>query len=46
MWALVTTLLDILGLALIVAGFALWSIPAALIVAGIAVILVSWQVSR
>ena len=31
---LLTTLLELLGLALIVAGVGMWSIPAALVVAG------------
>lgn len=35
-----TTLLELLGLALIVAGVAVWSVPAALVAAGVA--LVAW----
>lgn len=40
---MLTTILDALAALLIVAGVALVSIPAALIVAGLAVGLVSWQ---
>ncbi|UUE19333.1 hypothetical protein [Microbacterium sp. J1-1] len=35
------TLLDAAGAALIVAGLALWSIPVALVVAGVAVLLIA-----
>lgn len=42
----VTTLLDIGGVGLVVAGVALLvSVPAALVVAGIAVLLLSWRLS-
>lgn len=40
-----TTALDVLGLALVVAGVSLWSLAASLIVAGVAVLLVSWRVA-
>lgn len=40
-----TTALDVSGLALIVAGVALWSIAAALIVAGAAALVLSWRLA-
>ena len=46
MKALLTTVLDVLGIALVVAGVALLSIPAAFIVAGVALLLVSWSAAR
>lgn len=38
-----TTVLDVTGLALVVAGVSLWSLAAALVVAGGALLLVSWR---
>ena len=46
MKALLTTVLDVLGIALVVAGVALLSIPAAFIVAGLALLLVSWSAAQ
>lgn len=43
---ILTTLLELLGVALIVAGVALWSIPLALIVAGVLLILFSFLLTR
>lgn len=40
-----TTVLDVLGLALVVAGVSLWSLAAALIVAGAACLVLSWRVT-
>lgn len=40
---MLTTSLDAAGAVLIVAGVALFSIPAALIVAGVACLLISWR---
>ena len=37
-----TTVLDILGITLVVSGVALLSIPAAIAVAGMALLLISW----
>lgn len=42
---MLTTVLDVLGAALIVAGVAFVFWPAALIVAGIALLAVSWRAS-
>lgn len=42
---MLTTILDVLALLLIVAGFALWSVPAALVVAGVGVGLISWMLA-
>ena len=39
----VSTLLDVVGTALVVAGVAFFSVPAALIVAGVAVLFMSWS---
>lgn len=41
-----TTLLDLLGAALVVAGLALWSVPVALVVAGAFLLLASWRGSN
>lgn len=43
---MLTTLLDLLGIALIVAFAALVWWPAALLIAGIACLFVSWQLTR
>lgn len=40
-----TTALDVLGLALIVAGVSLWSLAAALVVAGAAFLVLSWRLA-
>ncbi|WP_292729631.1 hypothetical protein [Microbacterium sp. UBA837] len=40
-----STILDILGALLIVAGVALWSIPVALVVAGVAVLLAAHPIT-
>lgn len=42
---MLTTVLDVLGVALVVAGVALFSVPAALVVAGVALLAVSWRMS-
>lgn len=42
----VTTVLELLGLALVVAGVALVFVPAALVVAGVGFVWISKQVSR
>lgn len=42
---MLTTVLDVLGVALVVAGVALFSVPAALVVAGAALLAVSWRMS-
>lgn len=42
----VTTLMDVLGVALIVAGVAVVFWPAALVVAGVAVLVASWQAAQ
>ncbi|MEJ1195070.1 hypothetical protein [Pseudarthrobacter sp. CCNWLW207] len=42
----VTTVLDFVGAALIVAGIALVFVPAALAVAGLALLAISWRASR
>jgi len=42
----VTTVVELVGAALVVAGVALLSVPAALIVAGVMAIAVSYVVSR
>ena len=46
MRAWVTTILDVVGAALIVAGIALVFVPAALAVAGLACLAISWRASR
>lgn len=46
MRAWVTTVLDVVGAALIVAGIALVFVPAALAVAGLALLAISWRASR
>lgn len=43
---LLTTVLEVLGLALIVAGVALWSTPAALITAGAGLIGIGYLLGR
>ena len=43
---MLTTMLDALGAALIVAGIALVFVPAALIVAGVMLIAASWRLER
>ncbi len=43
---MLTTVLDALGAALIVAGIALVFVPAALIVAGVMLIAASWRLER
>lgn len=43
---MLSTLLDALGAALIVAGLALVSIPAAMVTAGAALLVMSWRLSR
>ena len=43
---MLTTVLDVLGAALIVAGVAFIYLPAALIVAGSALLLASWRAER
>lgn len=40
-----TTALDLSGLALIVAGVALWSVAAALVVAGAGCLVLSWRLA-
>lgn len=45
MHRILTTLLDLAGASAIVAGVALIYIPAALIVAGLAVLAISWRAS-
>lgn len=45
MLRIVTTLLDLAGVAAIVAGVYLVSLPAALIVAGIGALAISWRAS-
>ena len=42
----VTTVLDVAGAALIVTGIALVFVPAALAVAGVACLAISWRASR
>lgn len=42
----VTTILELVGLALVVAGVALVFVPAALVVAGVGFVWISKQVSR
>lgn len=42
----VTTLMDVLGVGLIVAGVAVVFWPAALVVAGVAVLVASWQAAQ
>jgi hypothetical protein len=44
--AWLTTILDLLGAALIVAGIAMVFVPAALAVAGLACLAISWRASR
>jgi len=41
-----TTLLDLLGAALVVAGLTLWSVPVAFVVAGAFLLLASWRGSH
>lgn len=41
-----TTLVDVAGAGLIVAGVALIFVPAAFIVAGVALLAISWNISR
>ncbi|MHA7275358.1 hypothetical protein ACX80O_02325 [Arthrobacter sp. Hz1] len=41
-----TTILDLLGVALIVAGFVLIYVPAAFLVAGVGCLAVSWRVAN
>lgn len=41
-----TTVLDLLGSALIVAGLAILSVPAAVILAGAGVLFASWRLTR
>jgi hypothetical protein len=43
---LFTTLLELLGLAAVVAGVALWSVPAALVTGGLAAVGVGYLVGR
>ena len=45
MRVVLTSILDVLGLALVVAGVALLSIPAAFIVGGLGLVLVSWRLT-
>lgn len=45
MRGIVTTLLEIGGVALVVGGVAFYSIPVALVVAGVAVLLACWRLS-
>lgn len=44
--AIATTLLELAGIALIVAGIALISVSAALVVAGVALLTISWRATR
>lgn len=44
--AIATTLLELLGIGSIVTGIALLSLSAALIVGGIALIVISWRATR
>ena len=46
MLRVVTTVLDLLGVALVVTAAAVWSLPLALLVAGCAALLMSWRLSR
>lgn len=46
MRAWLTTVLDVLGAVLVVAGVALVYVPAALAVAGVACLAISWRGSR
>lgn len=46
MRGITTTLLEVTGVALVVAGVAFYSIPAALIAAGAAVLLGCWRLSQ
>lgn len=46
MRAWLTTILDVLGAGLIVTGIALVYVPAALAVAGLACLAISWRASR
>lgn len=41
----VTTLLELAGVVLVVIGVAAWSVPAALIVAGVACLAIGWAAS-
>ena len=41
----VTTLLDLLGCAVALTGVAMWSVPAALIGAGVALLAASWRLT-
>lgn len=41
----ITTVLEVSGLAAVVGGVALWSVPAALIVAGAALVALSWRLT-
>lgn len=43
---LLTTLLELVGVGLIVVGLAMWSVPVALVAAGAALIGISYQVSK
>lgn len=45
MRAIVTTVLEVAGVGLVVAGVAFFSVAAALIVAGVAVLLGCWRVA-
>lgn len=42
----VTTVLDLAGVAAVTAGVALWSVPAALVTFGLALLLISWRAAR
>jgi hypothetical protein len=41
----VTTVLDVLGAGLIVAGVWCWSVPAGLVAAGVSVLVASWRMT-
>jgi len=45
MRALLTTVLEVLGIAAVAAGFALVSVPAGVIAAGLGLVLIGWRLA-